>query len=320
MHPGGSGLSLLSAPLNVHILKALKDEERSLTELSRAVGLPPASTLRSYLRSLVEIEALARHTEGGFPGGVSYALTPAGEDLLKVGDVLQRWLEEAPDGPISLGSTASKSATKALVDGWSALIVRALAARPLTLTELHRLVPQISYPTLERKLTAMRLVHLLQAEPNGSARGTPYGVTPWLRKAVPTLGAGIAWERRHLAERAPQLGRLDIEAGFLLAVPLVELPPEIDGVCRLSIEVRKDGELDYAGVRVALKDGKPASCVTRLEGDADAWATGSAHDWFRWINGNDDEQQLEFGGYGSLAQTLTEGLREALVPLAVKGR
>lgn len=319
MHPGGRALSLLSVPLNVHILKALRDEERSLTELSQAVGLPPASTLRSYLRSLVEMEALARHTEGGFPGGVSYALTPAGENLLKVGEVLQRWLEEAPPGPISLGSTASKSTIKALVDGWSALIVRALAARPLALTELHRLVPQISYPTLERKLTAMRLIHLLQAEPNGSGRGTPYGVTPWLRRAVPTLAAAVAWERRFIPERVSQLGRLDIEAAFLLAVPLIELPPDVDGVCRLSIEVRKDGELDYAGVRVALRAGRPASCVTRLTGDADASVTGSGPDWFRWVNCHGGAQ-LELGGRSSLAQAVAEGLREALVPLALKQR
>jgi len=311
---------VLSAPLNVDILKALKEEERGLTELNQAVGLPPASTMRSYLRALVEMEALTRRREGGFPGGVSYALTPAGEDLLKVGEVLQRWLGEAPDGPISLGSTASKSAIKALVDGWSALIVRALAARPLALTELHRLVPQISYPTLERKLTAMRLVRLLQAEPNGSSRGTPYGVTPWLRKAVPTLAAAVAWERRYIPERMPHLGRLDIEAGFLLAVPLIELPPDADGVCRLSIEVRKDGELAYAGVRVGLDGGKAISCVTRLDGDADAWATGTALGWFRWVNGGGDDRQVEFGGRTPLARMLAEGLREALMPLALEAR
>jgi DNA-binding HxlR family transcriptional regulator len=312
-------LSALSAPLNVHILKALKNEERSLTGLSQAVGLPPASTMRSYLRSLVEMGALARNSEGGFPGGVSYALTPAGEDLLKVGEVLQRWLEEAPSGPIFLGSTAAKSATKALVDGWSALIVRALAARPLALTELHRLIPQISYPTLERKLTAMRLVHLLQAEPNGYGRGTPYGVTSWLRRAVPVLAAAIAWERRYIPERTAQLGRLDIEAGFLLAVPLIELSPEVEGVCRLSVEVRKGGELDYAGARVVLRGGRPVSCVTRLNEDADAWAMGSAPGWFRWINDR-GEEQLEFGGHSSLAQAVAEGLREALMPIALKRR
>lgn len=319
MHPGGRALSLLSAPLNVHILGALKDEERSLTELSQAVGLPPASTMRSYLRSLVEVGALSRQSEGGFPGGVSYALTPAGEDLLKVGEVLRRWLEAAPDGPISLGSTASKSAIKALVDGWSALIVRALAARPLALTELHRLIPQISYPTLERKLAAMRLVHLLQAEPNGSGRGTPYGATLWLRQAVPALAAAVAWERRHIPERTSPPGRLDIEAGFLLAAPLIELPPEVEGVCRLSIEVRRDGEHDYAGVTVALRGGRPVSCVTRLDGAADAWATGSAPGWYRWVNGHGDEE-LSFGGHGALAQTVAEGLRETLVPLALKRR
>lgn len=315
MRSGGTALSLLAEPLNVHVLKALEERDRPLTELSQAIGLPPASTLRAYLRRLAEVEVLERRQEPGFPGSVSYAITPVGSKLLAVGGVLQRWLEQAPAGPIALGSPAAKSTTKALVDGWSAAIVRALAVRPLALTELHRLIPQISYPTLERKLTAMRLVGLLQPETSGSSRGTPYGVTRWLREAVPSLAAAVAWERRYAAERMPQLARFDIEAGFLLVLPLLELPSESAGVCRLSIEVRKEGKLAYAGVTVALEEGSPISCSTRLEGPVDAWATGSALAWFRWVNGQGDGQ-LEFGGRSSLARALVTGLRDTLVPLA----
>lgn len=317
MRSGGTALALLSSPLNVHVLKALEDEDRSLMDLSQAVGLPPASTLRVYLRRLVEVEALERRTDNGFPGAVSYAITPTGLKLLAVGEVLQRWLGKAPDGPILLGSSAAKSAIKALVDGWSATLVRALAARPLVLTELDRLIPSISYPTLERRMTAMRLVGLLQAESNGSSRGTPYKVTRWLREAVPTLAAAVAWERRYAPEQTPQLGRHDIEAGFLLAVPLVELSTEITGVCRLAIEVRRGAEPDFAGVTVAFADGRLTSCVTRLDGDVDAWATGTPLGWFRWVNGHEDGQ-VELGGDSSLASALAEALRDALVPLALK--
>lgn len=317
MRSGGTALALLSTPLNVHVLKALEDEDRLLTELSQAVGLPPASTLRTYLRKLVEVGALERKRDDGFPGSVSYAITPVGLKLLAVGQVLQRWLEQAPDGPILLGSPAAKSGTKALVDGWSASIVRALAARPLALTELDRLIPQISYPTLERRLTAMRLVGLLQTEPNGSGRGTPYRTTRWLREAVPTLAAAVAWEQRYAQARVPQLGRRDIEAGFLLAVPLVELRSDVSGVCRLSIEVRRDAELDYAGVTVALEHGRPVSCVTRLDREADAWAAGTAPGWFRWVNGR-EEGGIELGGHRPLALAVSEALRESLVPLSLK--
>lgn len=310
-------MALLSSPLNVHVLKALEDRDFSLTELSQAVGLPPASTLRAYLRKLVELETIERRRDDGFPGVVSYGITPVGLKLLAVGEVLQRWLGKAPDGPILLGSPAAKSATKALVDGWSANLVRALAPRPLALTELDRLIPQISYPTLERRLTAMRLVGLLRAEPDASRRGTPYRVTRWLREAVPTLAAAVAWERRYVPAQTPQLGRHDIEAGFLLAVPLVELSSDLAGVCRLAIEVRRGEETVYAGATVALEDGRPVSCVTRLDHAADAWAAGTALDWFRWVNGH-QEGKIEFGGRTILAREFVAALRGALVPLGLK--
>jgi DNA-binding HxlR family transcriptional regulator len=312
MRSGERALSLFSLPLNVHILKALNARERGLTELTQAVGLPPATTMRSYLRSLVEAGALTRHSEGGFPGGVSYALTPAGEDLLKVGEVLQQWLGEAPDGPISLGSTAAKSTTKALMDGWCANIVRALAARPLPLTKLARLIPQISYPTLERRLTAMRLVGLAEARREGSGRGTPYSVTPWLRRAVAPLAAAAAWESRYLAEA--RVDRLDVEAGFLLAIPLIEPPPGTTGVCRLAIQLESGQDPGYAGVTLALEESRIASCVTRLDDKADAWIAGTPVDWFRWMVGSED-QPIELGGDIWVGRGVLASLREVLMPL-----
>jgi DNA-binding HxlR family transcriptional regulator len=300
---------VLSSSLNVHVLKALEDEELSLTEMSQAVGLPPVSTMRAYLKSLVELGALERSSQGGFPGQVSYAITPAGARLLAVGEVLQRWLWAAPEGPIALGSTAAKSAIKALVDGWCATIVRALAARPLALTELSRLIPQITYPTLERRLTAMRLVGLVEAQRNGNGRGTPYRATRWLRQAAAPLSAAIAWERRYAID-APPMGKLDVEAGFLLTIPLVEFPARISGVCRLAIETRGGSDPQYAGVTITLDGGRPTSCVTRLEGEADAWVAGTTLEWFRWANGKDG--QLELGGDNMVGRAVIEGLRESM--------
>jgi DNA-binding HxlR family transcriptional regulator len=316
MRAGGRALSVLSSPLNVHLLKALEHDELSLTELSQAVGLPPASTMRAYLKSLSESGVIERHSEGGFAGSVSYAIAPAGKKLLAVGEVLQHWLGGAPGGPIALGSTAAKSAVKTLVEGWDANIVRALASRPLALTELHRLIPQISYPTLERRLAAMRLVGLVEGQRDGSGRGTPYRTTPWLRQAVAPLAAAIAWESTH-APQPPQLGRLDIEAGFLLAIPLAEFSPRATGVCRLAIETGAGSTLRYAGVKLTLDGGKTASFATRLEGDADAWVVGTPRDWYRFVNGSEDAP-VEFGGEAELGRTVVDALAKALIPTLIK--
>ena len=317
MQSGERALSLLSVPLNVHILKALKDEGRGLTELNRAVGLPPATTMRSYLRALVETGVLSRDREDGFPGGVTYAITPVGENLLRVGEVLQRWLGEAPEGPISLGSTASKSTTKALIDGWCGNLVRALAARPLTLTRLDRLLPQISYPTLERRLTAMRLVGLVEARRGGSSRGTPYSVTPWMCRAVPALAAAAAWESRYFADA--EIDRLDVEAGFLLAAQLLDPPPGITGTCRLAMEMPNGSDHPTAGVVLTLEESRIVSCATRPEVEADSWIAGTPDDWFHCMCTGEDSR-IQLGGDTWVGRGVMASLRERVMPLQAEVR
>lgn len=315
MRPGATALSLLCTPLNVHVLKALEEEELALADLNRAVGHPPATTMRAYLKALTDLGVVERRQEVDFPGSVSYSLTEAGRKLLAVAAVLQHWLDSAPDGPIALGSPAAKSAVKALIDGWDAAMIRALAARPFTLTELARLIPSISYPTLERRLAAMRRVGQLEARRNGDgSRGTPYRGTWWLRQAAAPLTAAVAWERRWAPSQTSAIGRIDVEAALLLAVPLLELPEDFSGSCRFAVEMRAESRLEYAGVMVAAESGRLVSCVARMAGDPDAWVTGTALDWFDWVNGHADHQ-LEFGGDTAVARVLAEALRDVLLPV-----
>jgi DNA-binding HxlR family transcriptional regulator len=206
MRTGAQALGVLAAPLNVHILKALEDGPKGLLDLHREVGGPPQSTMRVYTRTLEELGVLERRRQNEFPATAEYSLTPAGESLLKVAALLQEWLLAAPDGPILLGSMAAKSSIKALAGGWSFNIVRALAARPLSLTELNVLISKVSYPTLERKLSTMRSSKLVEPQP-GEGRGTPCGPTNWLRQAVIPLTSAAAWERKFAPETTPPIGR-----------------------------------------------------------------------------------------------------------------
>jgi DNA-binding HxlR family transcriptional regulator len=304
---GATALSLLAAPLNVHLLQALEDGSLPLIDLRRAVGSPPQSTMRVYSRTLVELGTLERQRQAAFPGTVEYASTESGRALLAIGEILERWLQEAPVGPITLGTTASKSATKALVEGWSTNIIRALAAKPLSLTDLNRLIPRISYPSLERRLGALRLADLVEPYP-GEGRGTPYRATPWLRRAIVPLAAGAWWERRYLAD-PPQLGRLDVEAAFLLAIPLIELPEEVSGKCRLAVEIQGGSSPVFAGVLITVEEGKVVSCSSRLEGEAEGWASGSASSWMRRMNGQ--EADLEIGGDADLVREIVDAIRKS---------
>jgi DNA-binding HxlR family transcriptional regulator len=307
MRAGSQALTVLAAPLHVHILRALEEEQKGLVDLHRAVGSPPESTMRLYTRTLQELGVLERRRQNEFPATARYSITPAGESLLKVGGILQEWLLAAPDGPILLGSMAAKSAIKSLAGGWSSKIVRAVAARPLSLTELNMLISKVSYPTLERKLSTMRSARLVEPQA-GTGRGTPYGPTLWLRQAIVPLTAAVAWERKFAPDVTPQVGRLDVEAAFLLAAPMVEMDPASSGRCRLSVELNGGSSPTTAGVIVEVENGKIVSCTSRLEGSTEASASGPVLAWLRQMNGG-PSGQLEMAGDLSLSMSLVDALR-----------
>jgi DNA-binding HxlR family transcriptional regulator len=294
MRAGGLSLSLLATPLNVHILQALDREPMSLLALRQAAGAPPQSTMRLYSRTLAELGIIDRRRQAAFPGSAEYQITDTGRDLLRVADILESWLSVAPKAPIALGSTASKSATKALVEGWATNIVRAIAAQPLSLTELNKVIPKVSYPSLERRLGAMRLAGLVEAQP-GERRGTPYGATDWLRRAVIPMASAAAWERRHRPHGVQPIGRLGVEAVFLLAIPLLEMPPTYSGKLRLAVEVQGGSAPIYAGALVCFEGGVVVSCSSRLQGDADVWISGTPDAWLRRM-GNVTRGGLEIRG------------------------
>lgn len=311
MRAGAHGLSLLAVPLNVDILLALGEEPKSLVDIRKAAGSPPQTTMRGHMKALEVAGILERRRLNDFPGSVDCDLGPAGRDLLEVAAVLRTWLERAPDGPIDLGSFAAKSVITALTRGWSAAIVRVLAARAVTLTDLSRLISGFSYPSLERRLGAMRLAGQIEPCPSIS-RGTPYRAATWLRQAIAPLAAAARWERQHLGADTPAIGKIDIEAAFLLALPLARVSAQGSGVCRLVVEGQGgDGESKLAGVMAKVAEGRVASCMARLQGEASCSASGSATAWLDAL-AEADPSRLNLGGDTDLALRLLGGVREAL--------
>lgn len=308
---GTHALSLLANPLNVHVLTALEREPKSLVELRRAVGSPPQTTMRGHLRTLTSLGVLERRRQPEFPGSVDYQLGPAGRDMLAVVRILQGWLASAPDGPLQPGSPAAKSAIKALVEGWSSTIVRAIAARPLSLTDLNRLISSLNYPSLERRLGAMRLAGQLEPSPS-AGRSRPYVATDWLRRAVAPLAAAAGWERRHAPAESSPIARLDIESAFLLILPMVQLDEDYSGTCRLAVETRSAEGDALIGVMARVETGRVVSCVARLSGSADSWVAGSTRAWMgAALRGESD--LLEIGGDADLAHALIRGLARTLL-------
>ena len=284
MRAGALGLSLLSDPLDAPVLKALEDGPMSLIDLRQTVGSPPETTLRKHLKSLTELGLLMKCRQPGFPGPVTYELTPSGRGLCTAAAAAEAWLKTAPGGPMQFGRPVAKSAIKSVVDAWTTKMARALAAKPLSLTELDRLLPSVNYPALERRLTAMRLAGQIEPMP-GRAGSTPYRVTRWMREAVGPLIAAANWEsRHHLTGREP-LGRLDFEAILLLALPLVTLPSTANGICQLTVDL-SSGRQDVAGgAVVVVENGQPVSCAANLSTESRSIVRGPGAAWLAALMG-----------------------------------
>jgi DNA-binding HxlR family transcriptional regulator len=308
---GGLALSVLATPLNFQVLRALADRPMRLAELRKTTGLPAQTTLRGHLANLSELGVVSKRPTQQMPYAVENELTPMGRELLEVAERLQFWLGQAPDGAISLESGASKGAVKALIDGWGSRMMRALAARPLSLTELDSLISDLSYPALERRLSSMRIAGLVEAQPSKGA-GTPYGVTEWARRGVVPIAAASHCELVHLGPRSVPVAQIDIEAAFLLATPLVGLSEPVAGLCQLEVEPTPELIPWPTGVQVVIEDGKVVSCVSRLEPDPPAYAIGSAVKWFGAVR-EGKLGGLHFGGSGKIAEDVVAGLHATFV-------
>jgi DNA-binding HxlR family transcriptional regulator len=307
---GAQTLLLLALPLNIVVLKALERGPRRQAELRSEAGFPAQTTLRTQLTRLEQMGAIEKHRRNHFPGVLEYELTVPGRNLLFVVATLERWLARAPSGSLALGSNGAKAAVKALAEGWSTTMLRALAAGPLSLTELDRLIGSLSYPSLERRLGAMRLAGLVEARPS-TDRGMPYAVTDWLRRGIAPIAAAVRWERQNVPHATMPTSGLEVEAGFLLTLPLLEPPTDLNGCCRMAAELPNGQRKALAGATVEVDRGEIVVCTTRLAGKPDGWALGSTMAWLDAMV-VDDPVSLELGGDCRLSRGLLEGMHRTL--------
>lgn len=304
---GMQALSLLANSIDVAILHALAAGPKSQAELRRRVGSPAQTTLRSRLRKLTAAGAVESRRMDRFPGPIEHELTRAGAELTEVAEVLERWLTRSPSGPLELASRSGSAAVKALIEGWTTTMLRALAGRSLSLTELDRAVPEINYPAVERRLTALRQARLVAAlQPGG--RGARYVVTDWGRRAIAPIVAAAGWELRHLKE-VPTVAEDDILTGLLMIVPLSRLPARLRGACRLGVG-SADACEELTPIALTVERELVASCP-EADGNAAAWAIGSSTAWLGAL-GRGDVGQIEIGGDSRLANSLIDGLHRAL--------
>jgi DNA-binding HxlR family transcriptional regulator len=246
----------------------------------------------------------------GWTGGRQAEITPAGFEMLFVTAIEEAWLKKAPGGAVELDSEEGQAAINALHEGWNSTAIHRLAAEPLTLTELGRTLDTMSREDVAATVEEMKGAGLLEAQPS-DGEGAAYAVTDWLRHGIAPVAAAASCERRHLADDTPPVEPLDVEAGLLLILPLVHLPAELAGQCRLVVELPESEERPAAGAMVRVEGGRIVSCASDLEGSADASAMGDQRAWFEAIIEGMAED-LQFGGEETLARELLEALHRRL--------
>jgi len=288
---GTRGLSLISSSISRHILRELSEGPKRLDEMWGLSGSPVGTGMPD-------------------PDAVETKITPAGEELLFVAFILERWLQNAPKGPLPFGESEAKAVIGALKGGWTSTVLHGLAAEPRTQTELDRATGALNSRSLEFHLKEMQRAELVAARPS-DGEGAIYAVTDWLREGIAPLAVAARWERHHAAAETAPIAGLDVEAAFLLTVPMLELPAELSGSCRLVVEIDNVGEHRQAGVTVWVEDGQVASCAVDLQAEADAFAIGPASAWLDAVI-EADTHDIRLGGDRELARALLTELHVTL--------
>jgi hypothetical protein len=194
-------------------------------------------------------------------------------------------------------------------------VVHALAREPLTFPELHDMTEGLSRRALKRHLWAMQGSGQVEALPVGDG-ATIYAATDWLRAGIAPLIASARLERRAPKEDMAPIDALDVEAGFRLSLPLIELPKELSGVCRLGLNLDETETSSLTGVTAHIEQGRVVSCAAGLTEKADAWTAASASNWLDTVI-EPDAKRVRSGGDRWLARALLDGLHRTLFGVPV---
>jgi DNA-binding HxlR family transcriptional regulator len=312
---GSRVLSVFENPLNTRVLRAHADGPQRLAQLQERIGWPAQSTVRAAVSNLRNVGALTKQAVGKSPYAVATKLSAAGEEMLFVADEVAAWLARCPNGPILPESEEAKGPVKALAGGWSSSLMRGLAAQPATLSQLSDRIPEVSYPSLERRIVWMRTTGQIKVV-EGRGRGTPYEATDWLRQAIAPLSVAGRCERRHMEGESGPITDVEVEASFLLTLPLVPLRDSASGSCTLAVQT-DPVELDIeepplAGVSIEVQPGQILSCAPTVSAAPSTWAVGTAEAWLDAVIDGQIED-LRIGGTDpQLALDLIFGIHFAL--------
>jgi DNA-binding HxlR family transcriptional regulator len=223
-------------------------------------------------------ERIAR--EADVPGAhKQYKITPQGREVYAIGKLFEAWVASAPGGGLPSGGDGAREAKEALVDSWASALLHALAAGPQSVATLEGAIEGADRAALERRLQSMSLLGMVERR-HGEEGEPLYALTDWLREGIVPLAVAARHERAHAYDDARPIAPLDAAAALQLTLPLVVLPGEPSGSCRLAVEL---GGGVVVGVTAKVEQGRVVACPPHLEEDVDASVAGDMRAWFRAV-------------------------------------
>jgi len=259
--------------------------------------------LRTALEHPVEVEP-----------GRAFRVSSSGREALFVAFVVERWLQSAPHGPVPFDGPEAEGTVAALAEGWSATVVHMLAREPMTLAELDAAIEGLGRRAVGRHLEAMQRAG--QIEALAESDEAIYALTDWARAGIAPLIASARLERRNPMEGMAPIDALDVDAGFRLSLPLLTLPRELSGVCRLGLNLDEDERSAMTGVTARIEEGRVVSCHDGLDIEANAWAAATAADWLDTVI-EPDAKRVRTGGDRWLSGALLDSLHKTLFGVPV---
>jgi len=317
---GALTLLYLASPMERHVLLALLAEATTGVELIDDFDLPdpddPPSLDIIADPYLVEPADPDADPDAPIDWDTSLRAAPAGKELLFVGFILERWLSSCPEGSLKLGPEAGPPLS-ALLSGWCSTVMHALAARPLTVAEATDAVGTLSYDLVEERIEEMEGAGQLEAlGEEDSDDEVRFAVTDWLREGIAPLAAAARMEHRFPPGDTAPVAALDVEASFLLTLPLLELPTELEGSCSLAVELDEGVSPNPAGVTAQVEEGRAIVTEVALDEKADAWANAPACDWLDTLI-EPDVKLVRSGGERRLTRRLLYELHQTLFGVQV---
>jgi DNA-binding HxlR family transcriptional regulator len=284
---GACTVGMLSEELNVKIMRAMAGGFDALTLGTSEV--PP------------EVEA--------DPDEPKYVITQTGRERLPIVSAIDYWLMKAPEGGLAYDDEGAEATIEALAEAWGCGLMHALGYGPRTVSELHNALEGPDRHPVEHLLEKMHRARLLESRQGEGGKGD-YEATEWLRRGIAPLLVAARVERRDAPEGAAPIDALDVEGALMLTVPLLRLPQDLSGSCRLSVRM-SSGSQAAAGVTVSVEEGRIAGCSPGLDSDAAGEAAGNIRAWFRAIV-DGGSNRLDYSGERPLARALVDELSEVL--------